>query len=146
MLLVILAYLPVLYHSGTHFLFNNSFIEPLTYAEFWPTLFESRLPETWQEFTLGLGGVLPWLLAIGIVLSLVLQRRISAYPIHALAALAIWVIPLLVLRRPNGWARVWSYLYPLGIIWAAAGWSGLWINWLPAAMVDPRENGRHRWE
>lgn len=123
-LLVTLAYLPVLYHSGTRFLFNNSFIEPLTYAEFWPTLFESRLPETWQEFTLGLGVILPWLLAMGMVLSVVLQRRISAYPIHALAALAIWVIPLLVLRRPNGWARVWSYLYPLVIIWAAAGWSG----------------------
>jgi len=123
-LLVTLEYLPVLYLSGTRFLFHNSFIEPLSFAEFWPTLFESRLPETWQEFTLGLGGILPRLLAIGIVLSLVLQRRISPYPIHALAALAIWVIPLLVLRRPNGWARVWSYLYPLGIIWAAAGWAG----------------------
>lgn len=129
-LLVTLAYLPVLYHSGTRFLFHNSFIEPLTYAEFWPTLIESRLPETWQEFTLGLGPALPWLLAIGIFLSLILQRRSSLYPIHALIALAVWVIPLLVLRRPNGWARIWSYLYPLAIIWAAAGWAGFayWVS------------------
>ncbi|HWR65723.1 MAG TPA: glycosyltransferase family 39 protein [Bellilinea sp.] len=140
-LLVFLAYLPVLYHSGTRFLFNNSFIEPLSYAEFWPTLFESRLPETWQEFTLGLGGVLPWLLAIGIVLSLVLHRRISAYPIHALAALAIWVIPLLVLRRPNGWARVWSYLYPLGIIWAAAGWAGF-VRLISTRLPDLTRRGK----
>jgi hypothetical protein len=125
-LLVTLEYLPVLYLSGTRFLFHNSFIEPLSFAEFWPTLFESRLPETWQEFTLGLGGILPFLLVIGIALTLVLQRRISPYPIHGLVALALWVIPLLVLRRPNGWARVWSYLYPLGIVWAAAGWAGVW--------------------
>ena len=123
--LVVLEYSPVLYRSGTRLLFHNSFVEPLSFAEFWPTLFESRLPETWQEFTQGLGGVFPILLAIGIILSLILQRRISRYPIHALAALALWVIPLLVLRRPNGWARIWSYLYPLGIIWAAAGWSGI---------------------
>lgn len=124
-LLTGLMYLPVMLNSGTDLLFRNSFIAPLSFEEFWPTLFESRLPETFAEWTRGFGFAGTAVITAGIILSLVLHKRSSPYPLHALWAVLLWVIPMLLLRRPNAWARTWSFLFPLGFIWAAAGWAAL---------------------
>lgn len=118
-------YAPVMLNSGTALLFHNPFISPLSFAEFWPTLLESRGPETFVEWTRGLGYSGTAAITAGIVLGLVLHKRSGRYAIHALWAVLLWVVPILLLRRPNAWARTWSYLYPLGFIWAAAGWYAL---------------------
>jgi len=117
-----LMYLPVLLNSGTSQLFNNPFVAPLSAEEFWPTLFISRLPETYAELTRSLGGFGQAVLIIGVFLSIVLHKKTGKYSIHGLAAVLIWAIPMLVWRKPNAWARTWSFLFPMAFIWAAAGW------------------------
>jgi hypothetical protein len=37
-----------------------------------------------------------------------------------LAAL-VWIVILLLVQRPNAWSKVWVFLQPLFLIWAAAG-------------------------
>lgn len=133
-----LLYSPVLLHSGPGPLFNNPFIAPLSFEEFWPTLLESRVPETLAEWSRGFGPAGLALLSAGIFLSLIFHRQSGRYAIHALGAVLLWMIPVLLLRRPNTWPRTWSYIYPLGFIWAAAGWAGL-VDWL--RVLAKNENG-----
>jgi len=117
-----LMYLPVLLNSGMSQLFNNPFVAPLSSAEFWPTLFYSRLPETYWELTRNLGVIGQVVLMVGLVLSVALHKKTGKYSIHGLAAVLLWAIPMLVWRKPNAWARTWSFLFPMFLIWAAAGW------------------------
>lgn len=124
-----LLYSPVLLHSGLGPLINNPFIAPLSFEEFWPTLLASRLPETLTEWSRGFGQAGLAILMLGVFLSLIFHRQSGRYTIHALGAVLLWMIPVLLLRRPNAWPRTWSYIYPIGFIWAAAGWAGL-ADWL----------------
>lgn len=123
--LALLLYSPVLLKSGPDILFNNPFVARMSAQNFWPTLWHSRLPEMWDEWTHGWDAAGGLLLVLGMLVSLAWQRRISAYRLHPLWGIALWVIPLMLWQRPNAWARVWSYLYPLAFIWAAAGWAAL---------------------
>jgi hypothetical protein len=41
-----------------------------------------------------------------------------------LAAL-LWIVILLLVQRPNAWSKVWVFLLPLVLIWAAAGILGM---------------------
>ncbi len=132
-------YLPVLLYSGPDPLFNNPFIFPLSFAEFWPTLFESRLPETFVEWTRGFGLFGTVLLTVGVFLSLIFHKQSSHFPVHALWANLLWLTPVLLLRRPNAWARTWSFLYPLGYIWAAAGWAVL------VSRINLNGKSKERW-
>lgn len=136
-----LLYLPVLLYSGPDPLFNNPFIFPLSFAEFWPTLFESRLPETFAEWTRGFGLFGTVLLTVGVLFSLIFHRQSGRYPVHALWANLLWLVPVLLLRRPNAWARTWSYLFPLGYIWAATGWAAL----ISRINLNVQREGRWRW-
>ena len=124
-LLALLLYAPVLLKAGPDALFNNQFVAPLSWNDFWPTLLQSRLPETWAEWSRGWGLPLALLLAAGVLVSLILHRRASAYRVHLLPAIFLFVAPAMLLQHPNPWPRVWSYLYPLGYVWAAAGLLGL---------------------
>ncbi len=117
-----LMYLPVLLNTGTTQLFNNPFIAPLSAEEFWPTLFISRLPETYNELTRSLDVMGQLVLILGLVLSIALNKKTGKSSIHGLAAVLLWAIPILVWRKPNAWARTWSFLFPMIFIWAAAGW------------------------
>lgn len=124
-LLTLIFYSPLLYRTGTSQLFGNNFIEPLSRADWWETMRASRLPELWAEWTWGIGILGGILLLLGIVFSAALPRRSSKYTVHTLAALLLWFIPLIILQRPNLWSRVFSFIYPLTCVWAAAGWSKL---------------------
>ena len=124
-LLALLLYAPVLLKAGPDVLFANQFVAPLSGATFWPTLLQSRLPETWAEWIGGWTVVGAAVLGVGLAASLVLGRRISGYPVHPLVAIVGWVAPVIIVQHPNLWPRVSSYLYPLGFIWAAGGWMGL---------------------
>lgn len=123
--LALLLYLPVLVKGGPEALFGNQFVASMAPGDFWPTLWHARLPEVWEEWTRGWGAPGGLLLVAGVVASLVMFRRSPAYRFHPLWAIALWVVPLMLWQRPNAWARVWSYLYPLGYLWAAAGWTAL---------------------
>ncbi len=136
-LLSLLLYAPVLLKSGPGALFGNQFVLPLPWADFWPTLVQSRLPETWAEFSRGWGLPAALLLAAGVLASLALHRRASPYRVHPLAAVFLWVAPVMLIQHPNPWPRVWSYLYPLALVFSAGGLLGL-AGFLPQGRLRGR--------
>jgi len=40
-------------------------------------------------------------------------------------AALLWIVALLLIQRPNAWTKVWVFLQPLMLLWAAAGIFGL---------------------
>ncbi len=122
--LTVLFYLPIMVYTGPQKLFANGFVAPLPWADLAETL-SHRFAETWAEWTFRLPPAVILLLAAGWTLSLVLHHRLSntRIPLH-LAAL-LWIVVLLIVQRPNAWSKVWVFLQPLMLIWAAAGTLGL---------------------
>ena len=122
--LTALAYLPIFVRSGFGLFFGNQFVASLSWRDF-PATLMSRLQETWAEWTGAVPPVLVGLIIVGLFGSLFLERRTgkSRFPMQV-AALA-WIVALLLLRRYNAWARIWVFLVPLVLMWAAAGLVGM---------------------
>lgn len=124
-LLALLLYAPVLLKNGPGVLFSNQFVTSLPWDVFRETMLASRIPETLREMLSSWGWAGGLFVGLGVLLSFIFQRRISAFRVHPLAALALFVVPVMLLQRPNAWPRVSSYLYALLFIFAAAGWMAL---------------------
>jgi len=122
--LTVLFYLPIMVYTGPQKLFANGFVAPLPWADFLETLVQ-RSAETWAEWTFRLPPVVIILLAAGWTSSLVLHRRLSATRLPLQLAALLWIVVLLIVQRPNAWSKVWVFLQPLMLIWAAAGTFGL---------------------
>jgi len=118
-LLAGMLYLPVFVNSGVRSVIANQWIEPVAREWFLPTL-QSRLSETWREWTRFVHPALVGLFGIGWVIGLVFHAQLSRLPIPLQAGLVI--LPVIVfIQRPNPWARIWLFLVPLMLIWSAAG-------------------------
>ena len=123
-ILTLLFYTPILIYSGPQKLFENGFVAPLP----WPDLLETlahRFGETWSEWTFRIPLYLAILLAAGFILSLVFQRRLSTIRFPVQGAAILWIVVLILVQRPNAWAKVWLFLLPLMLIWSCAGIVGL---------------------
>jgi 4-amino-4-deoxy-L-arabinose transferase-like glycosyltransferase len=125
-ILAILLYLPVFSVSGLHAVFGNSFVESLSFNDFRQT-FPGRMVETWQEWTQSVSSILTGCLVIGLALSLVFHRRISAVRVPTQLAAVVWLAPELLLQRPNPWPKIWLALFPVVLIWCASGWIAPWL-------------------
>ena len=123
-ILTLLFYTPILIFTGPEKVFANGFVTPLPWVDFLPTLFV-RLSETWAQWTFRVPLVVIILLITGWVLSLVFHRRISSTRVPLQMAALLWIIAMLIIQRPNAWAKVWLFLLPLMLLWAAAGIIGL---------------------
>jgi len=130
--LTILLYTPIFIYSGLGSVFSNVFVGSLDWVDFRQTL-PVRLLETWQDWTFNVPELVAYILAAGVGLSLVFHRKISQrrFPIQASAL--IWMTAVMLIQRPNPWARVWLYLFAPVMIWASAGllapfqgWGGRW--------------------
>lgn len=120
--LTFILYSPILFFgSGWNSFFNNPFVEALDWSAFWQTL-PLRLVETWQEWTFDLPVWIAWLLAAGVVLSVALHWKAQKNKIPLQIAAMIALELIFVVQRPNAWSRTWTYLLPLVLTWAAAGW------------------------
>jgi 4-amino-4-deoxy-L-arabinose transferase-like glycosyltransferase len=119
-LLTLLLYLPILIYSGADSLLSNPFVASVSWSGFLETLVQ-RLRETWSEWTFRVPGWLIILVITGWILSLLLHRKISTTRVPLQLASAVWIVALLVIQRPNAWSKVWMFLLPLVILWAAAG-------------------------
>ena len=124
--LTTLLYLPVFSVSGLHAVFGNSFVESLSFSDFRQT-FPGRMLETWQEWTQGVSPILTVCLVLGLALSLVFHRRISTVRIPTQLAAVIWLVPVLLIQRPNPWPKIWLSLLPVVLTWCAAGWMAPWL-------------------
>ncbi len=68
----------------------------------------------------------PWpalapLLAAGVLISAVLHFRLSRYRMSLMAALVLWIPPVLFIPSLTTYARVWIFLQPLYFVFAGAG-------------------------
>jgi hypothetical protein len=123
-ILVLILYTPIFIYTGTENFFANGVIAPLSWPVFSATL-QSRLVETWYEWQHGIPPALILLLGLGFGLGLILHRRISSQRVPLQLAALIWIGTLLIIQRPNAWARIWLFLLPLVFIWSTAGIIGL---------------------
>jgi len=115
-----LLYLPVFRYSGVESVFANPYVESLSWKEFWPT-FGSRLEDIASEWTQKVPLIAAYLTILGFGLSLILHRQISRRPVSTQLAAFVAIPVILVIQRPNPWAKIWQFLFPLLLIWSAAG-------------------------
>jgi hypothetical protein len=123
-LLTLLFYTPILIYTGPAKVFTNGFVAPLPWADLLETL-SHRFSETWIEWTSGVPQFLIIILVAGWILSLVFHRRLSTTRVPLQLAALFWITALIIIQRPNAWAKVWLFLLPLMLIWSAAGTVGL---------------------
>ncbi len=120
--LVFLLYSPIfLFGSGWDSFFNNPFVESLGWQAFLQTL-PIRLGETIRDWQLDIPTWFSIVLGIGVALSVIFhkQGKSGKVPMQFSVLLALTLI--FIVQRPNPWTRVWTYLLPMVLTWAAAGW------------------------
>jgi hypothetical protein len=120
-LLAILFYTPVLVVSGPQALFANPFVRPLAWVDF-PATLADRLSETWQEWQLDVPPVLTLLTLLGVALELGLCLR-SRKQVPVLGGVLAWMVPVMLVQRPNPWRKTWYWLLALLLVLAAIGWA-----------------------
>lgn len=118
-----LFYLPVFLNSGVAAVFANQWIEPVA-QEWYRATVQSRMVETWQEWTRFVHPVFVGLFNVGWLIALFFHHRLSRLPIPLQASLLALPV-MLAVQRPNPWAKIWLYLLPLMLIWAGAGVTAL---------------------
>jgi uncharacterized membrane protein len=133
-ILTVLLYTPPVLRSGLNNVLPYQVSDPMSYALFMQDV-NVRLTQFVELVMMNLPGVLLWILALGFVLSLILPVRSETVSpqMHGRVSLQIAVMVgtfglIFGLRAPP-WARFLTFLVPLGLMWAAAGWVGL-LRWL----------------
>ncbi len=119
-ILTLFLYMPVFVFTGPGKVFSNGFVAPLPWKGFLETL-SSRFADTWAEWTFRVPAIVIILLVAGLIMSLFFHRRISSIRIPLQLAALLWIMILLLVQRPNAWSKVWVFLQPLILIWAAGG-------------------------
>jgi hypothetical protein len=122
--LTILFYTPILIFTGPQKVFANGFVSPLPWSDVVGTLAD-RFSETWAEWTFRVPTAVTFLFILGWILSMLFYKRLSTFRTPLQAAALSWIFWLLIIQRPNAWSKVWVFLQPLLMMWAAAGTLGL---------------------
>ncbi len=122
--LTLLFYLPILIFSGSQRLLGNDFVAPLPWSALIGTLMD-RFGDTWAEWSYRVPMIFLILLGAGFLLALLLHRKITSHRVPLQVAALLWIVILLFIQRPNAWSKVWVFLQPLMLLWAAAGIVGL---------------------
>ncbi len=129
-----LLYLPVLLNTGLSSIISNQWVASLSWKDFWPTL-ASRLMDTGGEWTSKVPLFVTVLALIGLGLSVVFHRRISREQVSTQLAALIFIPIILLVQRPNAWAKIWQFLLPLVLIWAGAGLVG-GLKWIETKVTS----------
>jgi 4-amino-4-deoxy-L-arabinose transferase-like glycosyltransferase len=125
-LLAALLYTPIFITYGVKAVIANRFVLPLSLGDFLSIL-PAKIAETWNNWT-GLSAgmhVISYIILAGVILSMLLNRRISSRRTLMQIAVVLWLAVELPLQRPYPWPKLWSWLVPLFLIWGSAGLLGL---------------------
>jgi hypothetical protein len=129
-LFTVLVYLPPVLRSGLDKVLPYQVADPLTYPLFLQEV-EVRLAEFLEIGLAELPPALGWMIAIGIVLSVLLPLR-SDYVqpqtrgrVPLQIAVLIGTFGMIFALRAPPWARFLTFLVPLVLMWASAGWVSL---------------------
>ena len=118
-LITILLYAPIMIYSFDRF-FGNGFIAPVAREIFWVTL-QTRLRNTWIEWTMSIPLWIQFLFVLGFVIALVFHKRFTGQRVSPQLAFILWIAILLLARRPNMMPRMWLFLAAPLLVWASAG-------------------------
>jgi hypothetical protein len=119
-ILTLLFYLPIFVFSGVASVTSNTFVSSLSWVDFRQTL-PVRLLETWQSWLQDVPPGIGYIMAAGVILSVIFHRKISRQKIPFPVAAILWIALALLVQRPNPWGKVWTYLFPPLMIWGSAG-------------------------
>ncbi|MGB7158571.1 MAG: glycosyltransferase family 39 protein [Tepidisphaeraceae bacterium] len=119
-LLILLLYAPVFQRSGMEAVAGNKFVRSLSWADVL-----ARLPgmarDTWLLWMRDMPAAIVGALVIGVVASLVLNRRDPVGRAHPLIVAVAWCALAVAVQRVVPYPRVWLFLLPLVFASAAAG-------------------------
>ena len=119
-ILTFALYAPILYVSGLSSLISNEYVQPVPYSGLWDSLL-SRVASVSGQWLEGIPLYWGILALAGILLGLILHRRISTQRVPLQIAALLGIGLLLILQRVAPLARIWLFLLPLTILWASAG-------------------------
>jgi len=125
-LLAAFLYTPIFITYGVKAVVANRFVLPLSLGDFLSIL-PDKIVETWNGWV-GLSAglhVIGYIFLAGVILSLALNRRISTRRALLPLAAVLWLGVELPLQRPYPWPKLWSWLFPLFLMWGSAGLLGL---------------------
>jgi hypothetical protein len=123
-LLVLLLYTPIFIYSGPEKVFSNQWVSPTTWESFIRST-PVHLRNTWAEWFFGEAPWVPILLVAGILLSILLHRRIASHRFPLQVAAVGWIAVLLLIQRTHTGPKIFAFLQPPFLIWASAGYMGL---------------------
>lgn len=135
-------YLPIIRRSGLNRLFGNGFVQPREVSFFWRTA-HSYLSDSIRAFSGTLPSIVLWCFVLGIFLSIFLFQINSREKISYGLAVALWMAPLFLIQRPEMLPRLFLFMHPFLLMYAASGLSGLRLLpflkrasvWIPACLV-----------
>ncbi len=119
--LTLALYAPALRVSGWHAIFANNFVQPMPLDGYFTSLIWIRISETWQTWMKAAPAFMPWILTIGVILSLAFHRQIQPGRVSLSLTMLAWVTLYVILRRPSAFDRFWSWMLAPFLVWAAAG-------------------------
>ncbi len=122
-LLTVFLYVPILITDYDRF-FHNQFIAPVGWNEL-PASLADGLRMMWLDWTSAIPGWIIMIGTAGLIASLVLHKKISRQRIPLPIAFLVWIVALIVIRRPDMNARSWLFLAAPLLIWSAGGIAGL---------------------
>jgi len=118
-ILTILLYTPIMIYSYERF-FGNGFVAPVGWDLF-PITIWTRLRNTWLDWT---EFVPLWATLLGVVgffVSLIFHKRFSRQKLPPQLAFILWIVTMLIVRRPDMQPRFWLFMAAPILIWSAAG-------------------------
>ena len=118
-----LLYLPILLYSRND-LFNHHWLIPVPW-DVLPDRMWGKLMNTWAEWTAPFPVWLAWLGVFFGVLALLFHKKLAKHKFPLQIAFVVGIVTMILIQRPNAWARVWSFSIALLLIWAAAGAVGV---------------------
>ncbi len=127
LLLTGLLYLPAyLYiHSGISRNWDHGSFTQTSWAAFTQS-YALEASNLWRDWQRDLTGGVSALLVIGVLASLVFQRRMAHFRLSLVAVALIWFPAVAFIQLVTTYARLWVFLLPLYLMLASAGLIYLW--------------------
>jgi hypothetical protein len=125
--LTFLLYLPVLLVSGPARLFSNPYVRSID-TEVWSERLVREAPDTWAEWNVNLHPALVVALVLGLLMSLMLHRRIAGQRVPLVAGLATAIF-LVAIQQVVPPPRVWLFVLPIYLLMSLAAWQEV-LRWL----------------
>ena len=134
-----ILYLPIIIKSGLNSLIGNGFVQPMEASVFWKTV-PSRVIDNVRAFSGTLPEFVLWFIGLGIVLSIFFFRNNSEERISYGLSVIMWMALLIPFQKPGLMPRVFLFLHPFLLMFAASGMYGIRLI-LPERYYDRKISG-----